>query len=310
MRSAIHRLSALLETPLQPQAELEIVSGLSTALRAGHSLDAAIEALASEPQTSASARSCLKRVLLQESDPAFLPRFLRSAVRSGAPALSALAGFEKALQAKRRLQMKAGASTSQCRAQAEVLSWLPWALALAIFALDPAWFAESARSPLSWTLWAVATGLCGLGRAWIRRSLDRALKPSGDLERWEEEAAPELTLRILSELAQGRDTESAAENSLPGLPPSFQHAFRHGFPQASRLSRLPIILRNAALRGGPVREDLLAFLRELQEETEARWEERVQRLPVALLAPLFACFFPGSLLVLLGLLLPAVGGAL
>ncbi|MGZ3682277.1 MAG: hypothetical protein ACXVCI_00375, partial [Bdellovibrionota bacterium] len=53
-----------------------------------------------------------------------------------------------------------------------------------------------------------------------------------------------------------------------------------------------------------VREELSNFLQDLSAELESRWEERVQRLPVALLGPLFVCFFPGSLLVLIGLLLP------
>jgi hypothetical protein len=43
---------------------------------------------------------------------------------------------------------------------------------------------------------------------------------------------------------------------------------------------------------------------------EGRWEERAQRLPVTMMAPLFLCFFPACILVLLGLVVPLALGLL
>jgi pilus assembly protein TadC len=76
---------------------------------------------------------------------------------------------------------------------------------------------------------------------------------------------------------------------------------------SARARQLASLLRHATLTGAPVRDDLQAFLQEHFQELEARWEERVQRLPVALLLPLFLCFFPAALLVLAGLFLPLLG---
>lgn len=310
LRAVSARVASYLEAPPHPDSELELVGALSASLRSGLSLDAALEAFASSPAASPGARSCARLALQHRPGPGFLSTFLRSSLLTGAPALGSLASFERALRCRRRLQQKARSSTSQCRAQAEVLSWLPWALALAILATDPAWFTAAARSPFAWALWACATGACGLGRAWIHRSLSRALSPRAGAECWEEEQVPELVLGALAELAQGRDVETALETVLPGLDPAFARAFREGGLLTGRIKRLHSLFAAAASQGGPVREDLLSFLEALQEDTEARWEERVQRLPVTLLAPLFACFFPAALLVLAGLLLPLLGAAL
>ena len=270
LRSLPARIRALLEAPPHPDSELELVCSLSSSLRSGLSLDTALETIASSARAGAEARACARRALLQQPDPGFLSSFLRSSLLTGAPALGSLAGFERALRCRRRLQKKARAATSQCRAQAEVLSWLPWALALAILVIDPAWFAAAAGSPLAWALWAAATGACGLGRAWIRRSLATALSPRAGAERWEEEEAPELVLRVLAELSQGKDVESAVEGALAGLDPAFAAAFQAANALPERLRRLHSLFSAAASQGGPVRDDLLAYLQALQEDVEAR----------------------------------------
>ena len=122
----------------------------------------------------------------------------------------------------------------------------------------------------------------------------------------EEEALPELTLRILCELGLGRDPETAAEISLNSIRNEFlSRAFSSASTgSAGKILRLRNILSHCARTGAPAREELLGFLQDLQAENETRWEERTQRLPVVLLAPLFLCFFPSALLLLGGLLIP------
>jgi|GEM_PF-6210959 len=308
MRSFLRRL---LEAPPHPEHDLSLVSSLISFLRAGISLDAALERAAQDSPPGSINHVRLRRLLLGDPGADFLSAFISSALESGAPALTALHGIERALQSRRRLQLRARGITGQCRAQAEVLSWLPWILAGAIVLVDHSWFLVAARSSLAWALWAVAVGLSGAGRHWMRRVLVLALSPKDEHERAEEELLPDFVLRTLAEISQGRDVEAATENALRSLGSgSFRRQYIDSAAQSPSLSRLRVLLERAARTGAPVREDLLAFLVDLQAETESRWEERVQRLPIALLAPLFVCFFPSSLLILGGLLLPLLRDAL
>jgi hypothetical protein len=297
-----------------PDFDYELASRLTASLRAGISLDSALEQMASESTLTGPARSRLRRILDRKPEADFLSHFLSAALNSGMPALAALTTFQKALQTRRRLALKARAATGQSRAQAEVLSWLPWVMALGLMLVDRDWFALASGSPLAWFFWAIAIGLTGLGRWWIRHALRRALSPRTEAERLEEAVLPDFGLRLLSELSLGSDVEGAVEKSLlnqgdANLRDCF--APERGIPGLpGRVAALRSTLKHASATGAPVREDLLSFLLDLQFELESRWEERVQRLPVAMLAPLFLCFFPGSLLVLLGLLLPLLREAL
>jgi Flp pilus assembly protein TadB len=302
-------LSALLEAPPQPEDDLALAGSLISHLRAGISLDSALEGIAQQLPPPSPNRARLYRLLSGKADPDVLSTFLRGALDTGAPALAALQGIERGLQCRRKLHLKARGITGQCRAQAEVLCWLPWLLALCMALVDSAWLALALSSPLAWALWAVAAGITGAGRAWIRKLLLTALRPRSEAEKMEEEALPDFALRVLSEIAQGRDVETAIERCLLFAHPPFRDTFLNQALHEGRVARLRSILRQAASTGGPVRGDLLHFMEDHQAELEARWEERVQRLPITLLAPLFLCFFPATLLVLAGLLLPALRDA-
>ncbi len=306
VRLTVRRAKAILEAPLEPLSEIEIISGISSGLKAGLSLDAAMEALASSTHVSDRARAMTRKVLLQKPGPDYLSRFLCSALESGVPILGSLVHFEKALQVKRRLRLKAHAFTSQCRAQAQVLSLLPWILATGIFIIEPSWIQEASSSSISWVLWAIALALCGIGRAWIHSSIQKATRPKSKQETWEETMAPEFILIIISALAHGKDLETSCEEALCYFEPSFRNAIQAGSAPESKLFRLSAILHNASKNGSPVRAELLGFLEYLQTEIECRWEGRVQQLPVLLLAPLFLCFFPSAVLVLMGLIIPAM----
>lgn len=186
-----------------------------------------------------------------------------------------------------------------------MLSWLPWAFCAGIFVMDPGWFWSAAQSPLSWTLWGFAFLLTGTGRLWMARLLRRVLAPSHEDARLEEEVLPKLVLRAVAQLSLGQDAETALDRAWDSMEdPRDRRAFLVAARRENALSHFQFLYAGAAQTGAPLREDLLRFLEELNMQGEARWEERVQRLPVVMMAPLFACFFPGSLLVLAGLLLP------
>lgn len=301
------RLLARLRQPPTPDENLALTGRLISSLQAGISLDAALEGLAGE--LAGAARVRLRAILDGRESDDFLSAFLVSALATGVPALPALQNIEKALRTRRRLQLKAEAASANCRAQAEVLSWLPWLLAGAIAALDFEWFRGAAGFALSWFLWAIAVLLTGFGKRWIRWAVARALRARDSTEALEEEILPDLVLRVIAEISQGRDVETAFERSLRAMnDPVLTRAVTS--ERGAKISRLCSTLRHSARTGAPVREELNAFLQDLQTELECRWEERVQRLPIALLGPLFGCFFPSSLLVLAGLLAPLLRAGL
>ncbi|HEY8278764.1 MAG TPA: hypothetical protein VIH99_04030 [Bdellovibrionota bacterium] len=297
------------DSPPAADDELRLLARLIASLQAGLSLDTALEEAAGQAARNSEIRKKLDGILHGRPGNDFLSSFLASALRTGVPVTASLRRMEQALRTKRRLALRAGAATSQCRAQAEVLSWLPWVLAVSLALLDGEWFLLATGKPASWFLWSAAVLLAGLGRRWIQSSLNAALAPQSESERLEEESTPDLLLRLLAETSQGVDVESACERALASIGDANLSA-RFADPQnpSDSLARLKSLINHAARTGAPLRDDLLAFLQDLQAEIEARWEERIQRLPVALLGPLFACFFPSSLLVIAALLFPLMQG--
>ncbi len=280
--------------------ELLLLSRLTASLRAGLSLDNALEGIAENKKTA----DRLQAILEGRPQADVLSLFLSDSLKTGTPALHSLGLFQRALQNQKKLSLKARSITGQSRAQAEVLSWLPWLLGALLLASDPKSFQGPLTSPFSWVLWAIAIGLTGFGREWIQSALKRALSPRSNREALEEKSIPELLLRLLGQISLGLDAETALQNALQSHShPEMQKIF-FAPEQTSRLQQLQGLLHHAALTGAPIREDLQTYLQDHYLELESRWEERVQRLPVTILAPLFACFFPASLLVLAGLFLP------
>lgn len=275
--------------PQEEDEPLQLVTRLSAALRSGQSLDSALEEIGP-------AQTRVARILAGTPGDSALDIFLAGALRTGLPALSGLQAFTALLRAERKARRKSRATTAQSRAQAETLSWLPWVLALALIALDPQWALQAGGHGASWLCWAFALALTGLGRAWMRRMLDRALSPVNEVERMEEEVLPALVMELVARLANGEDAETAFERASAGRVRDFRS-----------LTQLQSLVSRAARSGAPLREDLLSLLNDLHQQTETRWEERTQRLPVLMMAPLFLCFFPSSLLVVGSLLLPMMG---
>lgn len=295
--------------PARQPHRIYLLTRLIASLRAGVSLDSGIDAAARDPATPPELRRYLSDILESRPSTDFLATFLAKALRTGAPVLSTLQIFQKLLQVERRVKLKARAMTSQSRAQAEVLSWLPWLMLAALAAMDWEWFTSASKNSGSWLAWSIALLLLAGGRRWIKASLEKVLNPQSIEERVDEEFLPELALRLIAEISLGLDAESALEKNLNRMQSS---RLRENFWARSSANAevLRSLLAHGALTGAPLREDLTHFLSDLHLQIESRWEERVQRLPVAMMAPLFLCFFPASLLVLLAVLLPLLGEAL
>lgn len=283
---------------------IQTITHLAASLRAGISLDGAIESAARDTSLPKEARLFLGKILQGGCGDNFLSSFLSDSLRTGAPVLSTLLLFQKSLQTERRVKLKAQSLTSQSRAQAEVLSWLPVLLLLALAVVDNEWFLLAGKSAASWLLWGISLLLLGLGRQWMKFVLARALRPSNSGEDLQEIVLPELILRMISQISLGRDTETALEKTLASMNhPGLARAFAAENPPES-VAGLRGLFLHGARTGAPLRDDLSAYLADLHLLVESRWEERVQRLPVSMMAPLFLCFFPSSLLVLVALLLP------
>jgi hypothetical protein len=285
--------------------DLALVKRLISSLRAGISLDSALESLSRAPEFKEPTRCRLKAILEGRPGVDYLSTFLATALRSGTPLLAALQAIQKVLQTERRIRLKAFALTSQSRAQGEVLSWLPWFLLAALSLLDPAWLISAGKNAGSWFLWTIALALLGGGRGWMKHLLSKALQPASTDEKLQEQYLPNLCLRIVSAIALGQDAESALEDGLAKIDyPALTKEFRDPASRGPAVSALVHLLTHASRTGAPLRDDLLSYLADLQLQTESRWEERVQRLPVIMMAPLFLCFFPSGLTVLAALLLP------
>jgi len=298
-------LSLFSTKPTPASNDLALLTRLISSLRAGISLDSALDSLSRAPELGDLARSRVKSILEGRPGVDYLHTFLAAALRSGTPILASLQAIQKVLQTERRIRLKAVALTSQSRAQAEVLSWLPWFLLVALSLIDPAWAFSAGKNAGSWFLCAIALALLGGGRRWMKHLLGKALQPASTEEKLQEQILPDLCLRIVSALALGQDAESALEEALTRINnPQLTKEFREPANRGAAVSALVHLLTHASRTGAPLRDDLLSFLTDLQLQTESRWEERVQRLPVIMMAPLFLCFFPSGLIVLAALLLP------
>jgi len=287
--------------------DLQFITRLIASVRSGISLDSALDSLAKDPELGESCRHRVLCILQGKPKKDFLSTFLDGALRTGIPLLATLQAFQKILQTERRVVMKANALTSQSRAQAEVLSWLPWILLLALGGMDPEWMISATTNAGSWLLWSLALGLLGLGRVWMKSSINRAIKPAGKEEEIREQLLPELVLRMISQLSLGQDAESALEACLTSIDDRRLHdQIYNKAKRGESVRSLISMLEYSARTGAPLREDLMTFLSDLHLQLENRWEERVQRLPVVMMAPLFVCFFPASLLVIASLLLPLI----
>jgi Flp pilus assembly protein TadB len=291
--------------------DLLLIGRIIASVRAGLSLDSALQELLQKKEISPRLKSRIHALLRSEPEADFLSSFLDGALRAGIPVLTTLQTFQRILQAERRIKIRARSLTSQSRAQAEVLSWLPWLLLCAIAVLDGEWLAQAMASSLSWFCLGLAMGFLGLGKMWMNALLAKVLAPKDEEEEIQEKSLPELILRTLAEISLGMDAETALEKSLEKMAgKELSSRIMGAKAPGEAIGQLRSLLQYASKTGAPLREDLMHLFNDLQLQTEGRWEERAQRLPVVMLAPLFLCFFPSCLLVLAGIMLPLLQEAL
>lgn len=274
-------------------------------MRAGVSLDTSIENILEEQTLPVREKERLRRILESCPEKDFISCFLASALKTGGPILEPLALIHKNLLIQQKMALKAKSASSQCRAQAEVLTWLPWALLFAIGCMDQEWLSSALSKSLSWILWSIAILLCGFGKKWLLHQVSIATQPTNDSDLLMEIYLPDLILRIISIVSTGNDPQSAFEQSVAAMENRPLNAI---LSRASQKTCPPEINQLRAIiysdYGAPIRIELLQMLEDLHLLQESRIEERVQKLPVYCLAPLFSCFFPACLLVLLSLIIP------
>lgn len=285
--------------------ELPVISRLTSSLRAGTSLDAALEGILGDESFPLNCRSRIELVMQQQPERDFFSQFLASALQSGAPILAPLTSLQRILLAEKKMKLRAESVSGQSRAQAEVLTWLPWGLAAGIAVIDPEWISTALGKSESWIAWSFALALCGCGRIWIKSLVARSLRPGSREEEALESHFPDLVLRFSTQLSLGRDPRSCLEAALAKDVPDPLRAWVSGGVSAPGIvTNFRSLVKFAEETGAPLRDELANLQFELHASQEARWEARLQRLPVALLAPLFCCFFPACLLILIGMILP------
>lgn len=297
------------QTPRNETDEnLFIVSSLLSSLQVGVSIEACLEGLLRENCLGDKSKQKIASVLAGKPGPDFLSTLLGGAIMHGQPVHKTLSALQKILQAEKRIHLRSYSITSQSRAQGSVLSFLPLFMLLALAVLDPEWLRSALKDPTSWCLWAFASALVGLGQLWMKQILDSSLRAKNAEEKIRQEALPPLLLGILSQMAIGRDAETARDKTMDQLPKELAHLLRKN--PGGAVAQLHYLIAQSKETGAPLFENLSNLLTNNYLETENRWEEKVQRLPVFMLAPLFTCFFPATLLVILAMLLPLLEGIL
>lgn len=289
--------------------DLYLLSRTQSLLRSGINLESALEQIRSEPSSSETLKRTIQKILDGTTTKDFLPSFFILALETGAPISEPIKILQNTLFMQKKNQQRAKAFTAQSRAQASVLCWLPWFLLFSLAILDHDWALESTKSPYTWLLWSAAIFLSGIGKTWINNLISKSLIPKKTKDILLEQLLPELVFRLVGYISTGIDLQTSLERCLqqmaePKLSTYFSNKTSPDTPP--QILHLRALLDQANL-GGPVRAELLFLLNDLQSTQECNWEERAQKLPVKCMAPLFLCFFPSCLLILLSLILPMLG---
>lgn len=283
------------------ESQISALSFLIAGIRSGQSLDASLLLLQKETG-STELREKINKVLCLNPDSDFLSLLLTSSLQTGSKALANLSDFLLILRAKRRVSLKASSMSAQSRAQATTLSWLPLFLLACLGLMDGETFWLALRSSVFWILLAFSSLFCMGGKFWITWLLEKCLQPSRPDEIVEERLLPQLILLFLARQSSGCDGISALEYALSKMPLADSLMLK----SSSGFLAFESIVRRSSEMGAPVREEVKLFLQDLNARTESRWEEKAQRLPVMMMAPLFLCYFPSSVLVIVALFLPLV----
>jgi len=291
------------------EAALPWIQHLMRNARAGNTLTHGLQSFAAAHQQHPYTLESHK-ILNSEFSPNALTQFVMESIRSGTPILQPCRFFHRRLEQRMRSNRRARALTAQARLQAIVVFLAPWGLLATLSVSEPEMAEQAFRDPLCLTVWSLALAMSTIGFVWIQRILHSALRPKAEEDRLVEEALPQLLLHTFARISSGSPVEDAARNSVPEeAPPLFKKIFSHIFSTEHIVAPLPLLeaqetLRSAALQGTPLKEEIERLLEDCESRRESRMEEALQKLPIHILAPLFACILPAALLILFSFLFP------
>ncbi len=273
-------------------SELELTRELLRQLRSGIALETAVNKIrATFPDTHQ--KSILDQVLTRKPNHS-LAQILLIAIESGCSILGPLSIYAENLQKVLQIKAKIRALTSQARAQATVLSYLPLLLLVALAFLDLQNFFLLLRMSETALLGALLLFFLGGGKFWIDSLQTKLLNSTSTREDIEYEIVPKFALQWALFLSAGIDSQTAYEKCERQIPNEKVVAFA----ESDRGKFFQHILEQSVHAGAPIKDELLKFLEEHLHSLHYQWEEKAHRLPVKLLAPLFLCFLPACLLAL------------
>ena len=226
-------------------------------IRSGKTLETAIQAVSTDCSVHADIKEIFANISKGNPGPDPLSQFFSTALDTGTPILKPLQEIQKIVQMEKNLKLKIMAASSQGRAQAEVLSWLPWVLSVGVVFVNPEWAGLALKNPISWFCWSFSFFLCGIGKKWIAKILAKTLKPQTEQEEILENQVPGLVLRLISLLSIGRDIESALDSALLGSKSqNLLTLFKIEITSANipeEIRQLRNVLHDASSNGSPIR---------------------------------------------------------
>ncbi len=293
----------------EKERELFFVRSILRSLRGGLDLGSAVQSAKSEQLTYFPAQwPRYKEVQIQnktmsiETSPSFLNHLLAYAKETGCSLSTPLSIYGESLENHLLMQSKVASLSSQAKAQATVLTWMPIFLFIALCFVDFQGFLAIWSHDLNYLFTALLCFLIAGGSLWIQSLQAQLLEPTGSLEKIETQWIPEIVLQWIVCISSGMDVETSWQKILMSTNQKEVQIL-----QSRSGKYLQQLAKHSSENGTPIKDELLSFLQEHLKQIHYQTEGKAQKLPVKLLAPLFLCFLPASLLVIAMFLLPVFG---
>lgn len=293
----------------EKEMELFFVKSILRSLRGGLDLDSAIQSAKTEQLAYFPNQALWQnqlpsqvRAAPTEKRPNFLIYLLEYAKETGCSLSTPLSIYAESLQSSLIMQSKVTSLSSQAKAQATVLTCMPVFLFMALCFVDFQGFLAIWSHDINLLLAALLCFLISGGKMWIQSLQSRLLEPAGSLEKIEAQWIPEIVLQWIVCISSGMDVETSWKEILLSTNQKGIQIL-----QSRSGKYLQQLAKQSSENGTPIKDELLSFLQEHLKQIHYQTEAQAQKLPVKLLAPLFLCFLPASLLVIAMFLLPVFG---